>query len=115
MNGMKKREQQMSEHEFYLKVTVRTDEDNPEPQPEDFAQFLNERFTVTPDQTYGTDAYNKDAPQLVTGVSVMPEHYLAQLWDQGAAAGERNAALREGSDGDPDEHFIINPFRSDDT
>lgn len=59
-------------HTFDLRVTVLTSDDNPHPQPEDFAQFLNDRFTVPAYATYGLDAYNKDAPQLVLRVQVSP-------------------------------------------
>lgn len=73
----------MSIHTFDLRVTVKTDEDNPEPQPEDFAYFLNNRFTVNPGDTYGLDAYNKDAPQLVLKVEVLEiTELLADAWDE---------------------------------
>lgn len=60
-------------HSFILRVHVKTDSDNPEPQPDDFADFLNDRFTVSPQDTYGLDAYNKDAPQLILNIEVLDD------------------------------------------
>lgn len=39
--------------------------------PEDFASFLRERFTVERGAAYGLDAYNKNSPQNIVDVQVV--------------------------------------------
>jgi len=57
---------------FLIEVELRSHPSNEAStlDPEDFVDFL-QRFVVDAGASYGLDAYNKDAPQLVAGIRLL--------------------------------------------
>lgn len=75
---------------FLIEVELRSHPSNEAStlDPEDFVDFL-QRFVVDADASYGLDAYNKDAPQLVAGIRLLEEP------KDSSAVAEPRAALEE--------------------